>query len=138
MNYRNKWNKFFLKESNQCSYYKTGMCDAFALALHKKTKYPLYVVRGYYWDEWNGDEAYEDVHMVVKKGNDQYLDVDGQKSYKDLINNSLFMNKVTRFEIVPISKEEALYIFTSIGVSDEDIEEAEQYIELSNLISGNF
>ena len=76
--------------------------------------------------------------MVVKKGNDQYLDVDGQKSYKDLINNSLFMNKVTRVEIVPISKEEALYIFTSIGVSDEDIEEAEQYIELSNLISGNF
>jgi hypothetical protein len=123
------WKKYVLKESNKCSYYKRGMCDAFALALHKRTGYPLYVVRGYYWDIWNEDEAYEDSHMVAKKGENAYLDVDGLKTSEELISNSLFMNEITRVDIVPISQEEALYTFTSVGVSDEDIEEAEQYIE---------
>lgn len=135
MNYYNKWNKFLLKESNKCSYYKRGMCDAFALALHKKTKYPLYVVRGYYWDQWNDEEAYEDSHMIVKKGDNQYLDVDGEKNYDDLVENSLFANEITKVDIVPISYNEALYTFTSEGVSDEDIEEAEQYIQSINYVA---
>jgi len=110
------------------------MCDAFALALYKKTKYPLYVVRGYYWDKWNNEEAYEDSHMVVKKGDNQYLDVDGEKNYDDLVENSLFANEITKVDIVPISYNEALYTFTSEGVSDEDIEEAEQYIQSINYV----
>ena len=133
MEYYNNWKKFVLKESNKCSYYKRGMCDAYALALHRKTNYPLYVVRGYYWDDWSEEEAYEDAHMVVKKQDNVYLDVDGEKNYNELISNSMFTNKVEKVDIVPISYNEALYTFTMEGVSEEDIKEAEDYIEKNSL-----
>lgn len=47
-------NKIFLEKSvlneDELSKYRCGFCDVFAIALHRMFKYPLYVVRGYYWD----------------------------------------------------------------------------------------
>ena len=118
------FNKYYYESS--CSY-KLGNCESFAIALSELTNNPLYVVRGYYYDDILDEESYEDCHIVVKSGS-KYIDVDGFKSDKELKRNCAFMNEIQRIEIEEISKEEAQYIFSSEGVSEEDITKAKDLI----------
>lgn len=108
--------------------YRLGMCDAMALALHRHYGYPLAVWRGFFPDEFGdeGDEAYEDAHMCVVLPDRSWADVDGLHSAQP--ENLIFNQPVTRVEMVPVSEEDARQIFTTDGVTDEQIEEASSHM----------
>jgi len=120
------WRKYIIKESS-CGMYRTGMCDAFALAKHELTGLPIYLVQG----KWREDDDYwatEPCHMVVSDG-DSFIDVGGRKTEEDLKQNCYFSGPVEEVEIIEITPEEAREIFTVEGVHDEDIERAKEYIQ---------
>lgn len=101
--------------------FKHGDCDIFAISMHRLYNYPLYVVRGYFEDEFGepGEYAYEDAHMVVKKGENTYLDADGEHTKENLIEGSLFMEEVETVKLVELSEEEALESFSCEDQEDE-------------------
>ena len=74
--------------------------------------------------EW----ATEPCHLVVKVGENRYLDVDGEKDEEELKQNCFFSGPVEEVEIVPTTPREAQGIFTMEGVSDEDVERAKDFI----------
>jgi hypothetical protein len=120
------------------SIFRTGLCDAMAIALHEITKLPLGVWRGTYIDDYDEEEAYEDCHMcvVVSFPQHKYLDVDG--IHTDMP-NCYFSNQITEVNLVPISRQEAIHTFTMEGVTVDDIEDAKSFIKndptLNNIIS---
>ena len=114
--------------SKEERYYKCGFCDAFALALNKKFGYPLYIIRGYWYDKEEEEWVSEAAHAIVKSGK-KYIDVSGFKSKEYLINNSFFNNPIEKVKIEPISIEEMKYSFTTEGVSEEEIKKAIKFIE---------
>ena len=124
---RKKFDAEHLKKNpSVSSKYKTGFCDAYAIAMHRIFGYKIFVVRGFYklYGEWE----IEDSHMVVKDKN-KFIDVDGAKSSKELIYQCMFTCKVEKVKLVEVSEEEAKFIFTCEGVSDEQISEAIDFIK---------
>jgi hypothetical protein len=115
------------KFKTEINKFRTGDCDAFAIALFRLTekKAPIYVVRGYFTED--GEEFYEDCHMVVKWGKDQYVDVDGEHTVQELKDRCYFNNPIERIELVKVSEEEARTIFSMEGVSEAQIERATQF-----------
>ncbi len=108
--------------------YKMGMCDAMAIALHQKYGYPLGVWRGFFPDEYgeDGEEAYEDAHMCVILPDGKWVDVDGV--HQGTPPNLIFNENIHRIELVKISEDEARYIFSMDGVTDEQIETAKLHL----------
>ena len=124
------WRKF-LTESN-CSLYRTGMCDAYAIAQHQMTGLPIFLIQGKWWDDEYEEWATEPCHLVVKdEESGKYIDVGGEKTEEELKQDCHFMNadKIEEIEFVKVSPEEAREIFTTEGVSDEEIEDAKNFIE---------
>ena len=126
-----QWRKYLEESSSACSIYKRGLCDAYALALHKVFGYGMAVVRGWYPDDLGDEdeEAYEDCHLVGVKDDCTFVDVDGDKSEEDLKKDCFFHNPVTRITIEPVSEEEARHLFTIEGVTDEQIQDAIKFIK---------
>jgi len=118
----------YLKEG-ACNIYKTGMCDAYALAQNQLTGAPMFLVQGKWWDEDYEEWATEPCHVVVKVGENRYLDVDGEKDEEELKQACYFSGPVEEVEIVPTTPREALYLFTMEGGSDEDVERAKDFIK---------
>jgi hypothetical protein len=110
------------------SIYRAGMCDAFAMALHQLTKLPLGAWTGYYYDDFEEDYATEISHICCVKSFDQieWIDVDGLHRGKP--KNLYFNNKIESIKLVPISEEDARYVYTMEGVSEMDIKKAKQFI----------
>ena len=126
-----QWRKYLEESSSVCSIYKRGLCDAYALALHKMYGYGMAVVRGWFPDDLGDEdeEAYEDCHLVGVKDDGTFVDVDGDKSEEDLKKDCFFHNPVTRITIEPVSEEEAKHLFTVEGVTDEQIQDAIKFIK---------
>lgn len=112
--------------------YNSGDCDIYAISLHKLYNYPIYVVRGFYIDELDNEEYYEDCHMVVKKPNNLYLDSRGEFTENELKQDCLFSNKITKIEILAISEKEAKHCFSISGYSEEDLEKTIKFIKSKN------
>lgn len=120
-----------LAESVTKSTYRTGMCDAFAIALHNITKLPLGAWTGFYYDDFEEEDVTETCHVCCVKSfeNLEWVDVDG--THRGNPRNCHFNNPIDQVKLLPITVEEAHYVFTTEGVSEEDIKIAEQFI-LSN------
>lgn len=123
--------KDLLIESVNKSTYRTGMCDAYAMALHNITKLPLGAWTGFYYDDLEEEYVPETCHVCCVKSFDklEWVDVDG--THQGEPDNCHFVNNIEYMKLVPISVEEAQYIFTMEGVSEEDVKTAEEFI-LSN------
>lgn len=123
-----------LETRDSRSVYRTGMCDAMALALHEITKLPLGIWRGIYIDDFDEEEAYEDCHMcvVISFKTQKYLDVDGIHTG---VPNCYFSNNVTEVKLMPLTKEEAVETFTMCGVDSGDIEKAKDFIKNDPMLS---
>ena len=127
-----------VNESDSKSIYRAGMCDAFAMSLHQLTKLPLGAWTGYYYDDFEEDYATEISHICCVKSFDQteWIDVDGL--HRGQPKNLYFNNKIESIKLVPISEEDARYVYTMEGVSEIDIKQAKQFIlsdpNLSKLI----
>jgi hypothetical protein len=117
-----------VNESDSKSIYRSGMCDAFAMALHQLTKLPLGAWTGYYYDDFEEDYATEISHICCVKSFDQikWIDVDGL--HRGHPQNLYFNNKIESIKLVPISEEDARYVYTMEGVSEMDIKQAKQFI----------
>jgi hypothetical protein len=107
--------------------YKSGMCDAFAVALHRKFNWPLAVIRGYY--EWDDEEYFEDAHAVAIPSRGQVADCVGIRPQSEAIDSCFFSNPITRKELVLVSEKEMMGLFTMEGVSEADIVQALKHIE---------
>ena len=120
-----------MKEENQ---YKMGMCDIFAFAIKqlidegnsKIKKGEIYVVRGYYKDL--NKNKIENAHVIVKIGKNKYLDVEGVKNKKDLINSIQFENIPYKIRIIKPSQNKKLFLISSKGIDEFWIEEAIDFI----------
>jgi len=116
---------YFIEDS--CSY-KLGNCEVFAIALSELLNKPLYVVRGFYWDNNIKENVYEDCHVVVKVSNNNYMDVDGIKNEEEIKLSCMFLNDIKKIKLIKITKEEAKFIFSTEGILEKDIEKAKQII----------
>ena len=115
--------KDFLNE-NYMDYFdfNVGDCYIYAIAQHRVTGYPLFVVNLYFkeddWEELDdGEWAYdhETAHVVVKAPNGKYLDHEGEYDEESL--KELCKTNYTEFiKIEPVSEFEAR---TSYLGSDE-------------------
>ena len=123
-NFKNK--KAQLAKTKEERFYESGMCDAYAIALSRKTGFPIAVVRGWYKDS-SGENTYEDAHMFVKDGN-YGLDIKGKRYIGDIVRDCVFINKVYKITTPIISEEEAKECFT-MGDLEPDIQEASEYID---------
>lgn len=117
-----------LTESVNKNKYRTGMCDAFALALHNLTNMPLGSWTGFYYDDDEDEYVPETCHVCCVKSfeNQEWIDVDG--IHKGKPNNCYFVNKIEEIKLLPITPEEAKYIFSMEGVGQEEIKTAEEFI----------
>lgn len=108
--------------------YRTGMCDAFAIALHHLTKLPLGAWTGFYYDENEQDYATETCHVCCVKSFEklEWIDVDGL--HRGTPENCYFANKITEIKLLPISAADAAYLYTTTGVSPEEIQQAQNFI----------
>jgi hypothetical protein len=86
----------------------SGDCDIFAIALHRLRGYPIYAVRGYYWDDVFDEKNYEDAHYVVKSTNGKYLDSEGEISKNELIDLAVFNNIIDTVSLVEVSENEVM------------------------------
>ena len=119
--------ELLLEQVNPSSY-RTGMCDAFAIALHNLTKLPLGSWTGFYYDDLEEEYVPETCHVCCVKSFDklEWFDVDGLHQGKP--DNCYFVNEIEYIKLLPISVEEAHYIFSMEGVSEEQIKVAKEYI----------
>lgn len=103
--------------------YTLGQCDEYAIALHRKYGYPLYVVRGYF-EEYDEDWSSE-AHFVVKVGENKYEDVTGIDTAESIIERAIFEIPMDEIKLEPISESEvkAIYNTDEIGIKEalEDI-----------------
>lgn len=123
-----------LENQIRAEIFRTGLCDAMAVALHRKTKLPLGLWRGYYPDDdgEEGEEAYQDCHAVVVKSFNPpvWIDVDGEHNGEP---NCLFTVPVTRVELEPATEEEVLSAFCiDDSTHEESLKKAEEYLKNRN------
>lgn len=105
------------------SSYRSGMCDAMALALHSITHLPLGIIYVVYDDD--GEEAMTPGHAVVTLPDGRYLDVDG--AHEDLPSADqmvIGIDDIIRVELLPADEEEVRYAFSMEGVSGHEIKVA--------------
>lgn len=105
--------------------YSAGMCDVFALALHRLLGWPLAVVRGAMEDEW-GEDWYEDAHAFVLAPEGGGADVRGIRPIDEIVGECAFSNP-SEVSVVEVGEKEMCSLFTVEGVSEEDIDEAVRY-----------
>jgi hypothetical protein len=122
------WRGYLNEARSPCSIYRSGMCDAYAIAQHELTGDPIFLVQGKWWDDEWEEWATEPCHLVTM-ADGAYFDVDGKKTEEDLKQSCLFSGPVQEVEIIAISASEAREIFTVEGVHDEDVERAKEYIQ---------
>lgn len=109
--------------------YRLGMCDAMALALHQLTKLPLGVFRGYFAD-YDGTMLWDDYHaaVVVDWKTPVWIDVAGV--HHGIMNLPDFGNRQdVEVKLDPVTAEEMHEIFTTEGVTQDQIDEAIAFIE---------
>jgi hypothetical protein len=117
-----------LEQKSDASLYRSGMCDAFAIALHDLTNYPLAAWGGTYYDDFEEEDVIEYCHVVVTIPNsNKWIDVDG--IHDSPPDNCFFNNDVKKLQLYPISRDEATYIYSMEGVSENDIDRAIAYIK---------
>lgn len=119
-----------IPESYKGYHWATGDCDVMAKAIHEKTEQPVFVVRGTYYDEEFDEMNYEDCHVVVMIGRNQYMDYEGNHTKDDVIERCVFMHDVIRIDLVPISVEELDTVFNMEGISEEGLKIAKEFLEL--------
>lgn len=108
--------------------YGHGMCDAYAIALHRKFGYPIAIIQGVRTDKW-GEKDYEPVHAIVLKDPNTGIDIVGERPLKEIIERAGFSHPPEEIQVVRISESEAKETFTMEGVTEEQIAEAARYIE---------
>ena len=95
--------------------FNTGDCDIYAVSLHRLYNYPLYAIRGKFLEpEWGGEREwdYEYCHIMVKLPNGKFLDSQGESTEAEMKENSFFSEDVKKVEIIPITENDALSIFS--------------------------
>lgn len=110
--------------------FNTGDCDIYAVSLHRLYGYPLCAIRGKFLEpEWGGEREfdYEYCHVMVKLPNGNYLDSDGEQTEEEMISRSMFMEDVESVDIVEVSEEDALSLF-SCEDQEESIKQVMKYI----------
>ena len=111
--------------------FNTGDCDIYAISLHRLYGYPLYAIRGKFLEpEWGGKREwdYEYCHIMVKLPNGNYMDSDGEQTKKEMTSRAAFSEDVKKVEIVQISEEEAINMF-SCEDQEKDIQRVMKYIK---------
>ena len=111
--------------------FTSGDCDIFAIAKHRVTGFPIYVIRGYYYDDVFEEEVYEDCHIVLKLPNGNYLDYNGESTEEELKSDAVFNNEIKYIKFVEISEEEASGIF-SCQDQEEEIKDVMKTFENFN------
>ncbi len=124
-----------LETSDKRSVYRTGMCDAMAIALHELTGLPLAAWRGTFFDEVFDEESTEDCHIcvVVSFNATKWIDVDGV--HTGIPKNCFFNNPVTEVNLVPITKNDAAMTFSSDGVTPDEVGQAKDFIKNDPMLS---
>ena len=105
-----------------------GYCAEFAIALHEKTGWPLYVFNEIRHDP-DMDEDYESfVHYVVKTPSGKYADVRGLRTEKQIAANLLDIEgkPLTRYKLRKTTAEDAE---AETFLEDSAMEMAEEYID---------
>ncbi len=111
--------------------FNLGDCDIYAISLHRLYNYPLFAIRGKFLEEeWGGDREwdYEYCHIMAKLPNGNYLDSNGEQTEEEMLSTAAFGEVVKGVEIVPISEEEAINMF-SCEDQEEDIKYIMSYIK---------
>ncbi len=106
--------------------YYSGLCDAMAIALYKKYNYPLGLVVGWYKD--NEELCFEPAHAVIIIDETTIADVDGKDDIENIKKRVVFVNDVFKITVEKSSIEEIRYAFSIVGVSEQDIKEAEEFL----------
>lgn len=114
--------------------YRNGLCDAMAIALHRRTGLPLGLVAGVYLDE-EGEPALEYCHAVVRLEDGTVLDVDGRwRVSGSALGEARFFNRVKEVRLVEATPDEVAYAFSMEGVSEQQIEDASRLAEADNVL----
>lgn len=116
--------------------YRTGMCDAFALAVNRRTGWPLALWVGHYPDDDGepGATWSQPAHAVVcEPGTDRWFDVDGW--HQGTPETLLFIEAPTAVELVRADVDEVAHAFAVMeGVSESMIEQADQDLTALGLL----
>lgn len=120
------------------SIYRSGMCDAMAIAMHEITQLPLGGWQGTYTNDYDENETeFCHVCVVLSFKDKKWMDVDG--IHTGVPDNCYFNNTVETIDLVPLSTEDVKYLYTMVGVSETDVEQAKKFIDkdpvLSKLVS---
>lgn len=110
--------------------FNTGDCDIYAISLHRLYEYPLYAIRGKYLDpDWGDDDdwGYEYCHIMVKLPNGNFMDSNGEQTKEEMISRAAFAEDIEEIEIVKITEEEAINMF-SCEDQEKDIQKVMKYI----------
>jgi hypothetical protein len=99
-----------IKEEIQDFNFNSGDCDIYAVSLHRLYGYPLYVIRGYYVED--GEQYYEDVHIMTKLPNGKYCDSTGEHTKEEILPRAMFLNNISKVKIIPIDEDQALNTFS--------------------------
>jgi hypothetical protein len=111
--------------------FNLGDCDIYAISLHRLYGYPLYAIRGRFLEpEWGGEREwdYEYCHVMAKLPNGNYLDSTGEQTEKEMLSLAAFSEDIKKVEIVEISEEEAINMF-SCQDQEKDIEIVMNYLK---------
>lgn len=126
------YNNGFSDDYNPNEYnFNSGDCDIYAISLHRVYGYPLCAIRGKYIEsEWDGEIEwdYEYCHIMVKAPNGNYIDSNGEQTKKQILSRAAFLEDVKKVEIVEITEEEALNMF-SCENQEDDIEKVMKHIK---------
>ncbi len=114
------------------SIYRLGMCDALALAAHRLTGFPLALWSGTHFDDFQQEHWSQPVHaVVVDYDRQRWFDVDGWHEGLTAPDNLVFNEKVFGITLDPATPTEVMEVFTTEGVTEEQILQAHDFI-LSN------
>lgn len=117
------------------SIYRLGMCDALALAAHRLTQLPLALWSGTHFDDVEQEHWSEPVHAVVVDYEQQrWFDVDGWHEGLTPPDNLVFDGIVFGITLEPATPAEVMEVFTTEGVTEEQIEQAQAFILSNNLL----
>lgn len=118
-----------------------GFCDAFAIALHRLSGLPLASVCGKVVEE-DGDIRYDDHHLVIIEDyqTETFIDAAGRRFgldpwRRDIGSNCFVDCRTVEILLRPVSIDEALFIFTTTGVSENEVAEAMDCIKESGLLA---
>lgn len=86
--------------------FSSGYCGDYAVALHEKTGYPIYVVRGYGPRDDYG-QPYETAHAFVSSDNGKTgIDIVGSRPVKEIRKDVVFTMPIVKVRVERVSREE--------------------------------